>query len=139
VEVAVPVPPPAQPALVPPPTSIAAAPEGIPAASGQNQVQVQTQGQPAAPAQGVPAAARNAQMASAEPRDLAHGTIVIPDISTTVVSRGDNLWRISHRIYGHGTRFTVIYGANQKQIRNPNLIYPGQVFVLPPHGQRKTQ
>jgi nucleoid-associated protein YgaU len=47
------------------------------------------------------------------------------------VSRGDNLWRISQRIYGKGFRYTMIYGANQEQIRNPNLIYPGQVFVLP--------
>jgi nucleoid-associated protein YgaU len=47
------------------------------------------------------------------------------------VSRGDSLWRISQRIYGKGYRYTVIYGANQTQIRNPNLIYPGQIFVLP--------
>jgi nucleoid-associated protein YgaU len=32
----------------------------------------------------------------------------------------------------------VIYGANQEQIRNPNLIYPGQVFVLPGEGAKKT-
>jgi hypothetical protein len=57
--------------------------------------------------------------------------VVIPDIDTAIVSRGDSLWRISHRIYGKGTRYTVIYGANQEQIRNPHLIYPGQVFVLP--------
>jgi nucleoid-associated protein YgaU len=62
---------------------------------------------------------------------------VIPDINTAIVSRGDNLWRISHRIYGRGVRYTVIYGANQGQIRNPNLIYPGQVFVLP--GQEAVQ
>jgi hypothetical protein len=59
------------------------------------------------------------------------GTVVIPNINTAIVSRGDNLWRISQRIYGKGLRYTVIYGANQEQIRNPNLIYPGQVFVLP--------
>ncbi|NIX76975.1 LysM peptidoglycan-binding domain-containing protein [Microvirga terricola] len=59
------------------------------------------------------------------------GTVVIPNINTAIVSRGDNLWRISQRTYGEGYRYTVIYGANQDQIRNPNLIYPGQVFVLP--------
>lgn len=59
------------------------------------------------------------------------GTVVIPNINTAIVSRGDNLWRISQRVYGKGLRYTVIYGANQEQIRNPNLIYPGQVFVLP--------
>ena len=59
------------------------------------------------------------------------GTVVIPNINTAIVSRGDNLWRISQRVYGKGLRYTVIYGANQEQIRNPDLIYPGQVFVLP--------
>jgi nucleoid-associated protein YgaU len=57
--------------------------------------------------------------------------IRIPEINTAIVARGDNLWNISRRIYGHGLRYTVIYGANQPQIRNPDLIYPGQVFVLP--------
>jgi nucleoid-associated protein YgaU len=33
---------------------------------------------------------------------------------------------------GSGARYTVIYEANAKQIRNPNLIYSGQVFVIPP-------
>jgi nucleoid-associated protein YgaU len=60
------------------------------------------------------------------------GTVLIPEINTAIVARGDNLWRISHRIYGDGLRYTVIYGGNQDQIRDPNLIYPGQSFVLPP-------
>jgi LysM repeat protein len=49
----------------------------------------------------------------------------------TVVSRGDSLWRISRSAYGDGARYTVIYDANHKQIRNPNRIYPGQVLVIP--------
>jgi nucleoid-associated protein YgaU len=28
-------------------------------------------------------------------------------------------------------RYTIIYEANKDQIRDPDLIYPGQVFVLP--------
>jgi hypothetical protein len=47
------------------------------------------------------------------------------------VSRGDSLWRISRLAYGDGARYTVIYDANHKQIRNPNRIYPGQVFIIP--------
>jgi nucleoid-associated protein YgaU len=47
------------------------------------------------------------------------------------VSRGDSLWRISRLAYGDGSRYTVIYDANHKQIRNPNRIYPGQVFLIP--------
>ncbi len=58
-------------------------------------------------------------------------TVVVPKISTTTVSRGDSLWRLSQASYGAGTRYAVIYKANREQIRNPNMIYPGQVFVVP--------
>lgn len=58
-------------------------------------------------------------------------TVVVPKITTTTVSRGDSLWRLSQLSYGAGTRYAVIYKANREQIRNPNLIYPGQIFVLP--------
>ncbi|GLH75251.1 hypothetical protein SSBR45G_01590 [Bradyrhizobium sp. SSBR45G] len=50
---------------------------------------------------------------------------------TITVSRGDSLWHISRRLLGGGTRYAVIYKANREQIRSPDLIYPGQVFVLP--------
>lgn len=48
-----------------------------------------------------------------------------------VVQPGANLWRIARRVYGRGTRYTVIYQANREQIRDPNRIYPGQLFSLP--------
>lgn len=48
-----------------------------------------------------------------------------------VVQPGSNLWRIAYHTYGHGIRYTIIYQANRNQIRDPNLIYPGQVFTLP--------
>jgi len=54
-----------------------------------------------------------------------------PKGPTAVVSRGDSLWSISRAAYGDGARYTVIYDANHNQIRNPDRIYPGQVFVLP--------
>ena len=57
--------------------------------------------------------------------------VTVPKIATAVVSRGDSLWRISRSVYGAGERYTIIYGANHNQIRNPDRIYPGQVFVLP--------
>ena len=56
---------------------------------------------------------------------------VIPEIRTTTIVQGDNLWRISRKVYGQGIRYTWIYDANTDQIRNPNLIYPGQIFVMP--------
>ncbi len=48
-----------------------------------------------------------------------------------VVQPGQNLWRIARNTYGRGVRYTVIYAANRDTIRDPRLIYPGQVFALP--------
>ncbi len=48
-----------------------------------------------------------------------------------VVQPRQNLWRIARQSYGQGVRYTVIFEANRGQIRDPNLIYPGQVFALP--------
>jgi nucleoid-associated protein YgaU len=50
-----------------------------------------------------------------------------------VVQPGNSLWRIARRNYGHGIRYSLIFEANKEQIRDPDLIYPGQVFVLPKH------
>jgi nucleoid-associated protein YgaU len=47
------------------------------------------------------------------------------------VQPGNNLWQISRRAYGIGTRYLIIYSANLSQIRDPQRIYPGQVFRLP--------
>lgn len=48
-----------------------------------------------------------------------------------IVQPGNSLWRIARRLYGEGLQYTVIYEANRDQIRDPNLIYPGQVFSAP--------
>lgn len=48
-----------------------------------------------------------------------------------VVQPGNSLWRISRRLYGRGILYTVIYEANKDQIRDPDLIYPGQIFETP--------
>ena len=48
-----------------------------------------------------------------------------------IIRRGDTLWRISRRVYGRGTRYSTIYLANQGQIRDPDRIWPGQVFKVP--------
>jgi nucleoid-associated protein YgaU len=53
------------------------------------------------------------------------------DTRRLVVVRGDSLWNIARAHYGDGMRHTVIFGANKDQIRNPDLIYPGQVFSIP--------
>ena len=50
---------------------------------------------------------------------------------TYTVQPGNNLWQISRYAYGAGTRYLIIYSANLGQIRDPERIYPGQVFKLP--------
>lgn len=48
-----------------------------------------------------------------------------------VIQRGNNLWRIAEQHYGEGIRYSVIFGANADLIRDPDLIYPDQVFTIP--------
>ncbi|UUX50961.1 Ig-like domain-containing protein [Nisaea acidiphila] len=55
----------------------------------------------------------------------------LPEDSVVIIQPGNNLWRIASRVYGSGFRYTEIYQANSDQIRDPDLIYPGQVFGLP--------
>jgi nucleoid-associated protein YgaU len=50
---------------------------------------------------------------------------------SVVVQPGNSLWRLARRLYGEGVQYTVIYEANRAQIRDPDLIYPGQVFTTP--------
>lgn len=50
---------------------------------------------------------------------------------SVIVRAGNSLWHIARRIYGSGFRYTLIFQENADQIRNPDLIYPGQVFSLP--------
>ena len=50
---------------------------------------------------------------------------------SVIVQPGNSLWRIARRFYGSGWQFTVIYKANSGQIKDPDMIYPGQVFSLP--------
>ena len=47
------------------------------------------------------------------------------------VQPGNSLWRISRQVLGKGTMYTVIYEANKNQIRDVDLIYPGQIFTIP--------
>ncbi len=54
-----------------------------------------------------------------------------PRVALITVQPGNTLWHISRQRYGAGERYVVIYNANRSQIRDPDLIYPGQVFTLP--------
>ncbi len=53
----------------------------------------------------------------------AHGRIVIQP--------GNNLWRISKVIYGDGKKYSMIFDANKDLIRDPDMIFPGQIFDTP--------
>ncbi|MEE8188979.1 MAG: LysM peptidoglycan-binding domain-containing protein [Kiloniellales bacterium] len=55
----------------------------------------------------------------------------LPHETAVIVQPGNSLWRIARRVYGRGVRYTVIYQANQGQIQDPDLIFPGQIFVVP--------
>jgi hypothetical protein len=73
-------------------------------------------------------------LAANAPAETGAAAVYVPAIETARIERGDSLWRISRRTYGAGLRYTLIYDANQDQIRDPDLIYPGQVLVLPAPG-----
>lgn len=65
-----------------------------------------------------------AETAPAEPAASTTGN------TYTVVS-GDCLWSIAQKVYGTGTRWTVLYEANRAVIRTPGTIYIGQVLTIP--------
>jgi nucleoid-associated protein YgaU len=81
-----------------------------------------------------PAAQAPAEVATTTPSDEIPETVA-PKLehtnSSVIIRRHDTLWRISRRVYGHGTRYSTIYLANQDQISDPDRIWPGQVFKVP--------
>ncbi len=62
-----------------------------------------------------------------------------PDVISYKVVRGDHLWGIAKKKehYGNGFAWPIIYKANRDQIKNPDLIYPDQVFKVPPLSQEE--
>ncbi len=91
----------------------------------------------ARPRAGAPRNVPETAMANRSAPDQAAGSSQAPvpsdkgPRSAFVVSRGDSLWRISRSTYGTGMRYPMVLKANRDQIRDPDLIYPGQTFVLP--------
>lgn len=57
--------------------------------------------------------------------------LAAPAPGRIVVQPGNSLWRIARRSYGEGTRFVEIHRANRERIDDPDLIFPGQVLVVP--------
>lgn len=71
------------------------------------------------------------EVAGVQPEAQSTERISVLDTGNVIIRRGDNLWRLSRRVYGQGVRYTSIYDANRDQIGDPALIFPGQVFGLP--------
>ncbi|NIZ14345.1 LysM peptidoglycan-binding domain-containing protein [Phaeobacter sp. HF9A] len=54
-----------------------------------------------------------------------------PRVKAVTVQKGDTLWAISQDRYGSGYLYLRVFEANKSDIRDPDLIYPGQIFTLP--------
>ncbi|AUQ62897.1 LysM peptidoglycan-binding domain-containing protein [Phaeobacter inhibens] len=54
-----------------------------------------------------------------------------PLVRLVTVQEGDTLWAISRERYGDGLLYVRVFDANREAIRDPDLIYPGQVFSVP--------
>ena len=52
-------------------------------------------------------------------------------INVITVQPGNTLWAISRERYGRGILYVQVFDANKDKIRDPDLIYPGQIFDLP--------
>lgn len=76
----------------------------------------------------------NIQFSATKPQAVvtpARETTNAPSAQSYTVVKGDCLWNIAKKYYGNGSKYTEIYNANQDKIKNPNLIYPGQVLTIP--------
>lgn len=52
-------------------------------------------------------------------------------MTAVTVQPGNTLWAIARENYGEGILYVRLYEANRDRIRDPDLIYPGQVFDIP--------
>ena len=108
---------------VPQTTALVEAPATQPAPPAE------VQPQPAATAVEEPAAKVAEAPAQPEVGGDAPG-LPVGGVSVTV-QPGYTLWAIARDTYGDGMLYVQVYNANKEKIRDPNLIYPGQIFVVP--------
>lgn len=118
------------------------APEPVPAPAAEPAAAPQTAEAPAPAADPAPAAApATAPAAPAAPAVPAEPAAVAaapapeappaPAPVSVTVQPGYTLWGIAEAQFGSGYLYVQVFEANKDQIRNPDLIYPGQVFTLP--------
>lgn len=55
-----------------------------------------------------------------------------PESQFYEVKSGDSLSKIAKKFYGNAMKYPVIFEANKPMLKDPNLIYPGQVLRIPP-------
>jgi nucleoid-associated protein YgaU len=77
--------------------------------------------QPAAPVAAAPAVQRAESLSTGEQVKL----------DTYKVKRGDTLWDIAGVKLGDSKKWPLLFALNKDQIKNPDLIYPGQVLTIP--------
>jgi nucleoid-associated protein YgaU len=66
-----------------------------------------------------------------DPEVLARIDDVTAPASQVIVQPGNTLWGIARTRYGQGRLYVQVFKANRDRIRDPDLIFPGQVFALP--------
>ena len=55
-----------------------------------------------------------------------------PEKQFYTVKKGDYLSKIAKQVYGDAKKYPIIFEANKPMLKDPDLIYPGQVLVIPP-------
>ena len=109
-----------------------AEPAGVETAEAEAETQAETSGtEAAAQAEAEPAEAAVTEEAAAEAAEPAGEGEPAAGPSTVTVQPGFTLWRIASENLGDGVRYVQVFEANKDQIRDPDLIYPGQVFTIP--------
>ncbi len=79
------------------------------------------------------APAQSAEVATPVTPEPTPADIPIPRGPQSVtVQPGNTLWAIAEANYGEGIKYVEVFQANRDKIRDPDLIYPGQIFTVPP-------
>jgi nucleoid-associated protein YgaU len=68
------------------------------------------------------------QITKAAPEALAAAAL---EPKVVEIATGTTLWAIAEATFGDGLMYIQVYEANKDKIKDPNLIYPGQVFTIP--------
>ncbi|MBF2052449.1 MAG: LysM peptidoglycan-binding domain-containing protein [Candidatus Sericytochromatia bacterium] len=78
-----------------------------------------------------PSAAAPQQPAAASPAPSALSAGDQTSFTSYTVKKGDSLWSIAGAQLGDNNQWPVLFALNKSQIKNPDLIYPGQVLTVP--------